>query len=191
MYKIESHVVMTTTQDYIENYVDVPKFLGYCKKCDSYGKNWSCPEFNFDAKELWKKYKYVYIIGTKVIFDKDIIDKIEDKESVKKLMEDALWKEKKVLMEKLWKLEEDYPGAISLSAGSCKLCKTCQRQIDKHCIHPDKMRYSIESIGGDVGKTLSKLLGIELQWAKDGKLPEYYTLVSGLLTNKGDITIEI
>lgn len=191
MYKIESHVVMTTTEDYIENYVDVPKFLSYCKKCDSYGKNWSCPEFNFDAEELWKKYKYVYIIGTKVIFDKDAINSLENMDVVKEQMQEALWKEKKVLMEKLWKLEEDYSGAISLSAGSCKLCKTCQRQIDKPCIHPDKMRYSIESIGGDVGKTLSKLLGIELQWAKDGKLPEYYTLVSGLLTNKGDITIEI
>lgn len=191
MYKIESYVVMTTTEDYIENYVDVPKFLGYCKKCDSYGKNWSCPEFNFDAEELWEKYKYVYIMGTKIIFDKDTINNIEDKDLLKKQMEDALWKEKKVLTEKLWKLEEDYLGSISLSAGSCKLCSKCQRQIDKPCIHPDKMRYSIESIGGDVGKTLSSLLGIELQWAKDGNLPEYYILVSGLLTNSNDVIIRI
>lgn len=190
MYKTKSHVVITATEDYIENYVDVPKFLGYCKKCDSYGKNWSCPEFNFDAKELWKKYKYVYIIGTKIIFNKDVINSL-DEDVAKEQMQEALWQEKKTLLEKLWKLEEDYPGALSLSAGSCKLCPKCQRQIDRSCIHPDKMRYSIESIGGDVGKTLSKLLGIELQWAKDGKLPEYYTLVSGFLTNCGNITIEI
>lgn len=191
MYKTESHVVMTTIENYIENYIDVPKFLGYCEKCDNYGNNWACPTFDFNAEDIWKKYKYVYIVGTKIIFDKDIPYSIEGKDLIKKLTEDTLWKEKKALMEKLLKLEEKYPGSISLSAGSCKLCSKCQRQMGKPCIHPDKMRYSIESIGGDVGKTSSKLLGIELQWAKDGKLPEYYTLVSGFLTNSKDVIIEI
>lgn len=43
------------------------------------------------------------------------------------------------------------------------------------------MRYSIESIGGNVGLTVSKLLGIQLEWLKEGQVPEYFVLVGGLL----------
>ena len=43
------------------------------------------------------------------------------------------------------------------------------------------MRYSIESIGGNVGLTLGKLMGIELEWMEEGRLPHYFVLVCGLL----------
>ena len=43
------------------------------------------------------------------------------------------------------------------------------------------MRYSIESLGGNVGKTASKLLGVELMWMEEKKLPAYFVLVNGLL----------
>ena len=43
------------------------------------------------------------------------------------------------------------------------------------------MRYSIESLGGNVGLTISKLLKLELEWIEEGKLPNYFILVSGLL----------
>lgn len=44
------------------------------------------------------------------------------------------------------------------------------------------MRYSIEALGGNVGKTAEKLLGVEIKWAADGKLPGYFMLVCGILT---------
>ena len=43
------------------------------------------------------------------------------------------------------------------------------------------MRYSIESLGGNVGLTVSKLMGIELEWVTEGKVPSYFVLVGGLL----------
>ena len=43
------------------------------------------------------------------------------------------------------------------------------------------MRHSIESLGGDVGKTLSLYLGQELLWGREGHFPEYYILLGGLL----------
>ena len=42
-------------------------------------------------------------------------------------------------------------------------------------------RCSIEAIGGDVGKTISRLMGIELEWMKEGILPEKFVLVCRLL----------
>ena len=43
------------------------------------------------------------------------------------------------------------------------------------------MRYSIESLGGNVGLTIEKLMGIQLEWMEEGKLPHHFVLVCGLL----------
>lgn len=51
------------------------------------------------------------------------------------------------------------------------------------CLHPDKVRPSLEAFGFDIGRTLSELFGIRLLWGKDGILPEYLMLVSGLFHN--------
>ena len=83
-------------------------------------------------------------------------------------------------------LEERYPGSVSLSAGCCSLCRPegCGRASGLACRYPQKMRYSIESLGGNVGLTVSKLMGIELEWVTEGRLPSYFVLVGGLLKRK-------
>ena len=45
---------------------------------------------------------------------------------------------------------------------------------------------SLESLGFDIGKTASELLGIELKWSEPGSsgLPEYFTLVSGFFSSR-------
>ena len=42
--------------EYLNNCVDVEKFLSCCKKCRNYGGIWSCPEFGFDPNDIWKSY---------------------------------------------------------------------------------------------------------------------------------------
>jgi hypothetical protein len=48
------------------------------------------------------------------------------------------------------------------------------------------MRYSIESLGGDVGLTAERYLGQPLLWIKDGILPDYLMLVGALLLPDGN-----
>ena len=43
------------------------------------------------------------------------------------------------------------------------------------------MCYSIESIGGNVAKTIEDLCGIEIEWVEGDSLPEHFVLVGGLL----------
>ena len=57
----------------------------------------------------------------------------------------------------------------------------CTRPDGQPCRYPDTMRYSIEALGGNVGLTVQKLLGIQLEWMEEGKLPSYFVLVGGLL----------
>ena len=77
--------------------------------------------------------------------------------------------------------EEENPGSESLSAGTCQICSGCTRPAGEPCRFPEKRRYSIESIGGNVGKTISKLCGVDLEWIEEGKLPDHFVLVGGLL----------
>lgn len=172
--KTETFEKTVTTEEYIKEYVNVEEFLEYCKACKNYKKIWACPEYDFDPCDYWKKYEYIYIIGRKIY-----TDEIKDNEQWKKLY----LEEKHRMSEELYHLEEEKPGSISLCAGSCDLCYEagCTRASGEPCRYPDKMRYSIESLGGNVGLTASKLLGIEIKWMEENALPEYFVLVGGLL----------
>lgn len=170
MYIITHTVASVDVKKYIDTYRDVDKFILFCKRCDRYGALWSCPPFGFDILGYLSDYKKAYIIGTKVIN--------ESRADFSQIMEEV----RKVLDEELLAMEKKYPGSRAFFAGSCLLCPAgeCQRRKGNPCISPDKVRPSLESLGFDIVKTSSQLLGIELLWGENGILPEYLTLVSAL-----------
>ena len=51
----------------------------------------------------------------------------------------------------------------------------------KPCRHPEQLRHSLESVGFDVVAISRDLLGLELEWSKDGSLPKHLTLVTALM----------
>lgn len=172
--KIETYEKTIGVPAYIEGYVNVEEFLESCKVCGNYDRKWSCPSYDFDpVEDYWKKFSNFYVVGKKMILAE------EEKENWENLMEEV----KGQLTEELFEKEKQYPGSRSLSAGSCHICGTdnCSKAAGEPCRFPDKMRYSVESLGGNVGLTASRLLGIELQWIEEGQVPDYFTLVGGLL----------
>ena len=174
-YTTERFTADISVDEYIEKYVAVEEFLECCKACPNYDKKWSCPSYDFDVLDYWKKYDNAHFIAEKIIFDEEYVGK---EYSADEVVEEV----KQALTEELFAMEEAYPGSISLSAGSCSLCTDgCSRLENQPCRYPDKMRYSIESLGGNVGMTISKLMGIELEWMQEGKLPSYFVLVCGVL----------
>lgn len=194
MYKTERLSAELDTKKYIDEYVNIEEFIMYCKECSNYGKKWSCPPYDFNVLDYWKNFNSIYILGEKITFNQEERLKNYGKAEIEYIMSDVLFKEKQKLTEELYKLEKQYEGSVSLSAGSCSLCgdgimdsKNCTRvscnnsTAKESCVHFDKMRYSIESLGGNVGKTCSQLLGINLEWVQENKLPAYFVLVCGLL----------
>lgn len=182
MYTTEHYTASISVDEYLEKYVDIPTFLECCKACPNYDKTWSCPSYDFDVESYWKKYKTLDLTAVKIIFDKETVEKAYTKDEIQKIMDDSLFTEKERLSQELFEAELNTPGSISLSAGSCSICKgNCTRESGEPCRFPDKMRYSIESIGGNVGMTIDKLMGLELEWMEEGKLPGYFVLVCGLL----------
>ncbi len=187
-YVLETSYTIINMEEYINSYFDMKKFHELCSKCDKYGTLWSCPPYNFNVGDYINKYKYAYIICTKILLDDSLIRETKKDEVINctyKIINDV----RKKLDKKLLKLEKRYPDSISLFAGSCISCNTCTRLNSSLCIKPDLMRYSLESLGFDVAKTVSELLKTEIKWAKDS-LPEYFTLVSAFFTNKKDGCIQ-
>ena len=174
MYTLERFEKEISVPLYLEHYVNVEEFLEYCKACPNYEKVWSCPTYTFNPEDYWKEYSSLLIVAYKINFEAGT----DEKKSMEIMAE-----VKDKITEELFAMEEAYAGSVSLSAGSCSVCGkgNCTRNEGKPCRYPEKMRYSIESIGGNVGKTVSKLLGIELEWIEEGKMPSYFVLCGGLL----------
>lgn len=161
-----------SADEYFREYVDIPKFAGYCAQCPNYGTNWSCSPFDFDPADIWKSYSALRVIACKVYTEPGM--SLEEAGAL-------LQKAKDGLMEYCYGLEAEIPGSMSLFAGRCCLCAECARPEGKPCRNPGRMRHSIEAIGGDVGKTVKDLFDIDIIWGKPGLPPEYYVLCGGLL----------
>ena len=162
-------------EEYLKECVDVPKFLGYCRKCTNFGKIWSCPDFDFDPMDLWGKYSNIKVIAMKILVPEELREKEYDIRSGTEFVTTILNDYKKDFDEHILEEEKKIEGAVGLSGGSCLLCApaACSRQEGKPCRHPDKMRHSIESLGGNVSLTLSKYLNLKLEWMEEGHLPAY------------------
>lgn len=185
MYTIKDYYSELSINDYLNKYVDIPTFLTCCKECPNYDKIWSCPSFNFDVESYWKQYKTICLYGHQIIFDEETKNRTFASDELETFITEIIEKEKQLLTDKLFILEEKNPGSVSLSAGSCHLCGkgNCSKLENQPCRHPEKLRYSIESLGGNVGKTISDCFHIDLEWVEEGKLPRHFVLVCALLIN--------
>lgn len=174
--RIENFEKTIDVETYIRDYVNVEEFVECCKKCPMYQKKWSCPEFDFDPVDYWKQFKWLRIYGKKIYLE-------DDKDITMDNMDKFLRDFQNQIADELFEEEKKVPGSVSLSAGSCIVCgeDNCSKKEGLPCRYPEKLRYSIESLGGNVGLTVSKLLGIDLLWCEEGKLPEYFVMVGGLL----------
>ena len=130
-YFVQSMERMVPIAEYLAACVDVEKFVGYCKACGNYSRRWSCPPFDFDPLDLWKRYQAIHIHAR-------ILTPISGVDMA--IMMEGMRREKEKLMDALLKMEQDTPGSLALSAGGCSLCGSCTRPEGKPCRRPERMR---------------------------------------------------
>ncbi len=170
MFQITNNYATLKLSDYIREFHDLDKYLGFCKVCKNYGKVWTCPNYDFEVSELLSHYEYIHFVGSKVV--SDISDVYELIPLVRKYL-DA----------ELLEIESKAEDSRALFAGSCIVCETCARISNQPCRSPHLARYSLESIGFDVVGTASKILNTDIIWEKDGITPPYRFMVSAVLSN--------
>lgn len=175
------HTKEIAVAEYMAGYRDVRYFIELCKQCRNYGNSWLCPPFEFDVDEHLKRWNTAMI----VLFRFERPKNADTQESIK-----ALFREHRIEMEKrLLELEWEYGGLAVGFSGECPLCDECARKKGAKCVHPDKSRPSLESYGFNIGKTMEDLFDIQIEWAKDGKLPQTFSLVGALFHNQSIGTI--
>ena len=164
------------------------KFIVFCQACSRYGACWACPPHGFDADEYLSGYRTALIIGTRIIPEPSARAECATPEQGRQAGQRMIVEVRRTLDARLLELERKYPGSRAFYAGTCHLCPegTCARSEGRPCRYPDRIRPSLESLGFDIGKTASELLGIELKWSEPGSsgLPEYFTLVSGFFSSR-------
>lgn len=181
MYNLDYIFNETSMTNFKKDYHNPKVFLELCKKCKNFNNLWSCPPYNFNINNLIDKYSNVYLIATKINFSNRTIDKIPH-DKIKDFTYKTLADVRKEIGVGLLDIEKKHSDSISLYAGSCLICKECTRPQNIPCRYPDKMRYSLESLGFDVSKIANDLLNTPILWSSN-KLPEYFTLVSAVFTN--------
>lgn len=181
-YTIETKEVTLPLREFTERFVDVAKFLGYCKECPSYNVRCCCPPYDFNPEDLWRKYREVKISGVKIVFDAADVGTVLDSDACNRVYTEILQKEADALYVRLKEEELAAPDRLLLNAGPCRICgdKTCDRREHK-CRRPEMRRFSIESLGGDVSAVTTDLLGFDLHWIEGGKLPPYLCQIGGML----------
>lgn len=167
--------------DFVQACVDVPRFLSCCGCCEYYGRLWSCPPFDFSSEEIWEQYTDIMLFEEKVFVKPELRRKTYDPEKLFSTCRALLAPKKKQLTNKLLALEMIIPGSRALFAGNCELCKNCGKEQGLPCRYPNQMRYSIESLGGNVVHALKIYFDDDILWANDGHFPEYFILLGGLL----------
>jgi len=183
-YQLSEITATIAVDEYIQNYRDADKFICYCKQCDRYNACWACPPFDFDVDKRLANYKNAYIIGTKVTLSDELLSECIGAQQCTDTSYRILQEVRQSLDGKILELEKQHPNSLAFSAGTCFLCKKeeCMRISGKPCLHPDKIRPSLEACGFDIGKTTSQLLNIELKWGSQDRLPDYFVLVSGIFS---------
>lgn len=174
MLKTERFEREISVEDYLEGYVAEEEFLEFCRACPNFGMLWTCPTYDFDVTGFWQQYSRLTVYARKIYFAPETTQ-----EEAMQIMEAV----KADMSRELFQLEAMHPGTMSLSAGSCSICGkgNCTRPAGQPCRHPDQMRYSLESLGANVGLTCRKLMGLPLEWIEEGKVPSYFVLCAGLL----------
>lgn len=163
-----------TVESYMARYRDAGRFMAFCRQCGNYGHSWACPPFDSEAEQKLSIWRNALIVA--------VSRRIEPGHCVDDAMN--LMRPARLSLEKmLLGLERKYGGMAFGFSGQCLYCRQCTRGQGEACRHPELVRPALEAYGFDVGRTAEELLGIRLQWAAGGKLPQQLTLVGALFHN--------
>lgn len=169
-------------EEYCEKYVDFEEVSKLCiEEQETLGYNWNYPPFDFEVDEVWNSYNKLKIIAFKIDFSAEELDHTFEEKELEFILK-RFERMKVKLMNEIYMLEDE--NSLALFLGKCNLCMRCTREFDMPCKMPFKMRYSLESLGAYVDRTIEDLFGYKIKYAKDGKLPEYLIFVGGLLYDK-------
>lgn len=155
---------------------DKDKFSEACKiGCKNYNKKWSCPPCSPSFANM--KHKKHFLVIMLRIDGKYFSDCTE---WMKLKAINSILKPK---IENIVKGLANKHNGYEYISGACRKCKNCAKKINEPCKYPDKLRYSLESVGIDCNKLVEKTLNEKLCWYNKGGKYEYGSVVGAVELN--------
>ena len=155
--------------------VQKDRFYKLCKKgCVNFENKYSCPPYSphFDrfSKNCNEMVIFCYRLELNQYSYLPVYSRIRAGNAVLKSKIDRILYEYKA------------EGFKIAGSGSCRACKPCAAKTNEKCKKPNKLIYSLESLGVDVNHLVKFCFGFELQWyCKKNKNPAYTCTVGGVL----------
>lgn len=159
-------------------YEDKRKFDNLCKTgCPNYLCKWSCPPYAPLFTDVALKWDKTYIVFmhmdlSQFSYIKNDYLKVKAANTMLKSRADRFIRKMASLHGKC------------ISTGSCRLCKPCKCKLGEPCAHSDLMAYSFEALGINVSQLVEDCFKKQLIWYKQNCLPQYTSVVCGILTNE-------
>lgn len=200
-----SYIVKKATVDALKAFYNPIAINKFCSECNKYSKVWSCPPLSFNDIDYISKYKYCYVISGKIYIDKiskndlsqivnHALNKYSDisngKDDFSNIFNGLYYSFREFNDSQILLLEDKFTDSVTLASGRCLICNICTRSSGNPCIHPQKLRYSLEGLGFDVSGIIENIIEEKIQWSSDTQ-PEYVTCVSALLSNEDIDTSKI
>ena len=182
MSEIKKLTADVDVSEYFEKYVNFEEVSKLCiEEQEALGYNWNYPPFDFDPNDVGDSYNKLKIIAFKIDFSAEELEHTFEEKELEFVLK-RFERLKVKLMNEIYMLENE--NSLGLFLGKCNLCMRCTREVNMPCKMPFRMRYSLESLGAYVDRTVEDLFGYKILYAHDGKLPEYLIFVGGLLFDK-------
>lgn len=146
-----------------------------CRACSNYGQRWGCPPLEGDFAINFAAYNRIRIHAIQIMLADDTPADVA-------LLSDIMQSVRAVREARLLELEQLYDGHAALFTGMCPHCPgmPCARQEGGSCRHPALVRPSLEALGFDLNAIAREIFGIELQWCRDGRAPQYLLLIGAV-----------
>ena len=153
---------------------DVARFGKLCRECPGYGARWCCPPLTQAELDVAALNDTLLIVAAKI--------RPAESGLLLAAADGLILQARRMLEPQLLATERELGGRAALFTGRCPHCgdMPCTRPSGAPCRHPDLVRPSLEALGYDVAAIIDRYLGIRMLWGRDGKLPEYLTVVGGI-----------
>ncbi|MDR0533699.1 MAG: DUF2284 domain-containing protein [Verrucomicrobiales bacterium] len=166
-------------------YQEQAYFEQLCAQCPNYAANHGCPPFDFSPRDYIGQFEFISVVRLKV----DTASMLERFAVSGELVEQGrqlIGRVRYGTDQTLMAMEQAFAGARVSLPGACNVCATCARKAGLPC-ELGQPRYSLEALGINLAKLARELFGEEILWIKDGKLPEYFSLICGVFSVGGGL----
>ena len=137
--------------DLVNKYHHPDEIFSFCKACGHYNQNYSCPDHQMNPLEILSEYKFVTVYALKYVYsaDTDL---------------DLLYISTRKTLDRCINAFESDTKSLALIPGRCLLCDPCYKSIGKPCPTPEKIRYSLETLGFNLSELLVHEFELPLLW---------------------------